>query len=187
MTDFTSGRPVVLETENFRLRTMTPEDATERYIGWLNNPEVNRYIEARHRTQTCETVRRYIERHDNVASFLFGVFTEENQHIGNYSLVTEPEHARGTVGVLIGVRDYWGQGVVLETRPRILDFAFRTLGLVKVSGGCYSNNRPAIYNFRRQGWKLDGIRKSHVVCDGRRVDAVHFAMFRDDWLSRDAR
>lgn len=187
MTIFTPGRPVVLETENFRLRTLTPEDASERYVGWLNDPEVNRYIEARHGTQTRETLRRYIERHDNVTSFVFGVFANEGQHIGNYSLVVEPEHERGTLGVLIGAREFWGRGVVLETRAPVLDFAFRPLGLFKVCGGCYANNMPAIYNYRRQGWKPDGIRKNHAVCDGEWVDVVHFAMFRDDWLSRDVR
>jgi RimJ/RimL family protein N-acetyltransferase len=88
------------------------------------------------------------------------------------------------MGVMIGDKDYWGQGVVLEARARILDFIFAELPIDKVSGGCYQTNGPAIFNYQRQGWKVDGIRKAEHLDRGRRVDTILFAMFREDWLSR---
>ena len=86
---------------------------------------------------------------------------------------------------MIGDRDMWGTGVIQETRAAILKFCFDTLGLEKVNGGCYANNAPAVYNYRRQGWAVDGSRKQHAIYDGKRTDLVHFAMFHEDWRAAD--
>lgn len=175
-----------LDTPRFRLRPLTATDVTERYVAWLNDPEVNRYLEVRFARQTPDSVKAYVTGHDNERRFLWGIFTPDGLHIGNYSLVAEPEHGRGTLGVMIGDRDWWGQNAVQETRAAILDFCFGELSLAKVGGACYANNRPAIYNYQRQGFAVDGVRKSHAICDGRRVDVIMFAMFADVWRDKRA-
>ena len=182
-----TGEAVALETERYLLRTLGKEDATQRYIDWMNDPEIVRYLVSRHKKSAVEDIRRYIQKHDNISRFLFGVFTKESdekQHIGNLSLRCDPDTKAAILGVMIGDQNYWGQGVVLEARSAVLDFAFENLDIRKMSGGCPSANAAAIYNYRRQNWKPDGIRKEHVLVDGRPVDFVHFAMFRDDWLGR---
>jgi len=178
------GREIRLATARFRLRTLSAADVTPRYVAWVNDPAINRYLEVRWQPQTPESVGAFVASHNNVASFLFGIFTPDATHIGNFSLTTEPQHRRGLVGVMIGDKDYWGAGVVLETRAAILDFCFDSLHLEKVSAGCYASNRAAIYNFRRQAWQLDGVRKRHAVDGANRIDTLHYAMFRDDWLAR---
>ena len=104
--------------------------------------------------------------------------------MGNFSLKVDENHRSAVLGVMIGDKDYWGQGVVLEARARILDFIFSELPVDKVSGGCYQTNVHAIFNYKRQGWELDGIRRADRLDQGRRVDAINFAMFREAWLSR---
>ena len=178
---------VELRTKRFLLRSLRQEDVTEAYVGWLNDPEVNRYLEVRFKPQTMESVRAYVGGHDDRTRFLLGIFVEGlARHVGNYSLVVEPEHARGTLGVMIGDRAWWGEGAVLETREAVLDFCFDRLEMEKVSGACYASNRAAIYNYQRQGWLPDGVRKGHAICEGRRVDVIPFAMFRDVWRARKA-
>jgi RimJ/RimL family protein N-acetyltransferase len=178
---------VELRTARFHLRSLRESDVSEAYVGWLNDPEVNRYLEVRFAPQTLETVRAYVAAHDDRRRFLLGIFAEGGaRHIGNYSLAVEPEHARGTLGVMIGDRAWWGEGAVLETRAAVLDFCFDRLALEKVCGACYATNRAAIYNYQRQGWRPDGVRKAHAVCEGRRVDVIPFAMFKADWLGRRA-
>lgn len=176
---------VELRTARFLLRSLRADDVSEAYVSWLNDPEVNRYLEVRFAPQTTASVRAYVASHDDERRFLLGVFAEGGaRHVGNYSLSVEPEHRRGTLGVMIGDKAWWGEGVVLETRVAVLDFCFDRLGLEKVSGACYATNRAAIYNYQRQGWRVDGVRKAHAICEGRRVDVIPFAMFRDDWRSK---
>jgi ribosomal-protein-alanine N-acetyltransferase len=178
---------VELRTDRFLLRSLRESDVSQSYVGWLNDPEVNRYLEVRFKNQTLDSVRAYVASHDGDRSFLLGIFAESGaRHLGNYSLVVEPEHARATLGVMIGDREWWGEGVVLETRGAILDLCFDRLDVEKVSGACYATNRAAIYNYQRQGWRADGVRKAHAISEGRRVDVIPFAMFRADWRAKRA-
>jgi len=170
-----------LNSERFILRTLLPDDVSQRYVDWLNDPEINRYLEVKI-PQTIEAVRSYVAGHDRRTGFLFGIFDNENRHIGNISLVIDERHDVGTIGVTIGERDYWGKNVVQEARQAVIEYAFGELELFKLSGGCKSSNVPAVYNYQRQGWKLDGIRKAHNVDRmGKRVDIVFFCKFRSDW------
>ncbi len=179
-----NARPI-LETERYRLRILTPADATPRYLGWLNDPQVTRYLESRHRPNGLDDIRAYITSHDGHAGFLLGIFTKTGEHVGNYSMRIDLPNAVGTLGVMIGDRDHWGRDVVLETRAAMLHYAFETLRLHKVCGACLSTNLPAIYNYRRQGWAHEGIRREQAIGDGgSRVDVVMFGMLARDWRQR---
>ena len=149
-----NGTPPVeveLQTNNFTLRSLNLSDATERYVGWLNDPEVNRYLEVRHNKNTRDSVKGFISSHDNKSSFLFGVFDKKSgDHVGNYSARCDLMHLTATLGVMLGDKSYWGRRTILETRARILDFLFEDVGLIKVHGACYSSNLPAIYNYKKQ-------------------------------------
>lgn len=170
-----------LETKNYTLRLLRPEDATERYLSWLRDLEVSRNLEVDGLRQTLETLRDYITAHDGKTKFLFGIFTKDGVLIGTHSFSYYPNHKLATCGVMIGDRDYWGKAVPLETRARVLDFAFDELGCEKVEAGCYSINLPALYNFIHQKWAREGIRKAHRIIDGKSVDMVHFGMQKSQW------
>ena len=179
-------RRLVIQTENLMIRTLSKRDVTERYVDWLNNPKVNRFLEVRWHRQEMADVRRYVAEHDNISKFIFGIFANPHElHIGNASLRIGINHRSATLGVMIGDINYWGKkGIVLEARASILDFIFSELPVDKVSGGCYQSNIHAIYNYQHQGWEVDGIRRADRLDQGRRVDVINFAMFREKWLQR---
>ncbi|MBI1731543.1 MAG: GNAT family N-acetyltransferase [Gammaproteobacteria bacterium] len=176
------GQPVCLGTERFELRSLGEGDATERYLGWLRDAEVMRYVNARRDETTLEELRSFIRRHDNRDNFLLGIFTKSGGlHIGNLSAECHPIHRTAKLGVLIGDRAFWGKRAVLEVRTIFLDFLFGPAAMVKVWGPCYAHNVPALFNYRMLGFTVEGVQRSHVVCDGERMDVVNFAMFREDW------
>ena len=176
--------PIHLECGDYLLRALTADDASSRYLEWLRDPEVVGTLMAQRQPQTPETIRAYIGRHDNERGFLFGIFTRDDLHIGNYSVWHYPEDERATVGVMIGDKGYWGRGAVIAPRACVLDFIFDRLHCQKAQAGCLSHNAPAIFNFRRQTWTLEGIRKRQYKMQGRFVDELFFAMFVEDWRGR---
>ncbi len=171
----------ILETKNYTLRTLNTSDTTELYLSWLKDISISKTLDVDGASQTLTTVRDYIDSHDNKPSYLFGIFTKDGRHIGTHSFRYHPNHKLATVGVMIGDKSFWGKGVVLETRARILDWAFKDLQCNKVEAGCYSTNFPAIYNFKHQQWKMEGIRRSHRVVDGIPIDMILFGMMEEDW------
>jgi len=174
---------VSLITNRYFLRTLGPNDATESYVAWMNDPDVNRTLNPKPK-QTVDSIKDYILSHDNQNSFLFGIFTKKQHHIGNISFRSQPEHKMAIMGIMIGDKAHWGAAAALEARSAVLDWAFDFLGLNKVEAGCHHTNAPAVYNFRRQGWTLEGNKRSHLIVAGRPIDELHFAMFKEDWYAR---
>ena len=175
-----------LETENFILRSLTEEDATEKYLSWLNDIEVTKYLEVRLVVSSIESIRNYIRSHDNRTSFLLGIFDKKTgNHIGNYSIRCDSYHSVATVGVMIGDRDYWGRRVITESRRAVVDFLFDEAGMAKAQGACYANNLPAIFNYKAQRYRKEGTLKSHRLFEGKRVDLIMFAILPDErpWIS----
>lgn len=183
--NWTPGQPIELETPRFLLRSLVETDATEAYLAWLRDPEVMRYVNSRRSDPTLDEIRAFIRGHDNRSGFLLGIFTRPaGLHIGNLSAECHPLHRTAKLGVLIGDRAYWGRRAVLESRTTFLDFLFGPAGMIKAWAPCYSRNIPALYNYKVLGFAVEGIQRSHVVCDGERMDVINFAMSRDDWLAQ---
>ena len=176
---------VRLETRRYLLRTLDENDATERYLSWMRDPEVMRYLHARFETHSLDSIRRYIAGHDNRTSFLIGVFCKESGlHVGNYSARCNPHHKTVEQGVLIGDRAHWGRGAVLETRAAVLDFLFDVQGMEKVCGNVYADNVASLFNYKAQGWRHEGTLVSHVKSGEGRCDVLCFAISRDEWRAR---
>jgi len=175
-------KKVILNTDKYILKTLSSSDATNEYLSWLKDKKVSRTLDIDGEKQTIETITNYIESHNNSTDFLFGIFTKyKNIHIGNISLRFHPKHKMANIGIMIGNKKYWGKGVPLETRSKVIDWLFEGFDCNKIEAGCYSINFPSIYNFQKQNWNMEGVLKSHRIVEGRSVDLVLFGMDRDIW------
>ena len=63
-----------LDTENYFLQSLNESDVSERYLSWLHDFEVSKTLEVDGKSQTLETIKDYINWHDNKLKFLFGIF-----------------------------------------------------------------------------------------------------------------
>lgn len=179
---WTAGRPVQLETARYRLRSLVPDAVGPRYLGWLRDPEVIRYLNARFHPADAESVAAFVASHDDDRAFLLGIFDRaDDSHVGNFRVLRSPEHRRAELGVMIGERAHWGRGVVQEVRAAVLDFLFEEAAVEKVIGSVYAANAAAIFNYQAQGFRTDGVQRDHVVLGEGRCDLIHFAMFAADW------
>lgn len=175
----------MLESKTFILRPLqSPQDVSLRYLSWVRDPEINRTLQVDGSSQTLQTLSEYVDKHDRVTCFLFGIFSKDGLHIGTHSFRFFPEDERAVVGTMIGDREYWGKGVPLETRACILNWAFSEFVCEKVEAGCFSNNIPAIFNFVKEGWVREGIQRHHRLMDGTWVDAINYGLLRDEWIDR---
>jgi [ribosomal protein S5]-alanine N-acetyltransferase len=180
-------RPVFLKTERFLLRNLAPTDASERYLAWAADSEVMGPLNVKPTRMTREQLAAYISSFDGMTRFLIGIFTlPENLHIGFYMVEVDPFHDVANFNVVIGDKTYWGQKVVSETRPALIDHFFDDRGVQKVSGQPLARNIPAIFNYKAEGWRLEGILKAHrkSVTDGKRVDQMQFGMTKEEWRAR---
>ena len=163
------------------LRPLTSADVTDAYVGWLNDPEVNRYLETRHSPQTRESVAAFVEAVNGRADeHLFGVLLN-GRHVGNIKIgPVHPAHRVGDVSLLIGARDVWGRGVAAEAIQGVSRHALETLGVRKLSASLYAANVGSERAFLKAGYRREGLRRAHYALNGARSDIVELGLTPDD-------
>jgi len=182
----TAGRPVALRTRRFALRSLKPNDASERWINWLKDPEVMGPLNAPIRSWSIDQLKSYIAGADNHRQYLIGIFElASNVQIGFFRLEVEPFHRRVVFNVVIGEKSWWGKGVINETREALLDEFFNYRGIEKVAGMPFVRNFPAVFNYKAQGWHHEGTMRGHCISTsgGPRLDQYQFGLTKDDWLA----
>lgn len=165
---FIGGRRVIL-------REVRATDVTARYYGWMNDPEVTRYLETRFLPQSIDKIAAYVaamgQSSDSV--FLGIVLKDADHHIGNIKLgPIDWVHRRADMALVIGDKSAWGRGYASEAIGLLTDYAFRTLGLHKVTAGCYASNVGSAKAFQKAGFTAEGVRLQQYFCDGGYVDEI---------------
>lgn len=172
-----------LEGSRIYLRPLDRNDATVEYANWLNDPEVNRYLEARHTTHTVVSCIDFIESTNRDAqSHLFGVFLKEtSEHIGNSKLgFINSRYLTGQLGFFIGRRDYWGRGYAQEIIKTMTCYGLHSLGLQRIEAGCHEENLASMRAFIRSGYTVEGFFRKCAVFEGRRTSSFWLSILKDE-------
>ena len=176
----------IIETERLVIEPFNERYLTERYVAWLNDPEVVRFSEQRFTTHTTESSRAYMQSFEGTPNYFWAFVTRgrSSEHIGNVNAYVDTRNKVGDVGILIGEKSYWGKGYGLEVFVAVTDYLFREMHVRKVTAGTVAGNKGMLRIMKRAGMKEDGRRIRHVIFDGQEFDVVHAALFRDDWMSQ---
>lgn len=170
-----------MQGKRIYLRKVSPDDVNEAYCRWMNDPATNRFLESRFYPHSMETLREYIvnKQGDNLNAFFAIVLNDGDRHVGNIKLgPIDSNHRLADIGILIGEKDCWGKGYALEAISLIVDYAFNTLNLHKMTAGCYAPNKGAIRAFEKAGFVQEGLRKAHCFFEGEYVDDVLLGLVR---------
>jgi len=168
------------------LRPLDRADINETYLSWLNDPEVNRFLEAGLSTHTLSSLEQYYEQVAGSADTRFMAVVEENTdlHIGNVKL--EPinwTHRTAVFGIMIGNKSKWGKGYGTEATRLAVEYAFGDLDLRKVSLGVMVKNVAAIKTYQRLGFVTEGTKRQEVLLEGKFEDVHWMGLLRDEYQS----
>lgn len=170
------------ENDVVRLTVLTPEDVSDSYVEWLNDPEINRYLESRFVTHDRDGVAAFVASMLASPSSLFLAIRskELGRHVGNIKLgPIDRYHGWGEIGLMVGAREAWGRGVATNAIAVISDIGFKDLGLRKLTAGCYASNKGSQIAFERAGFVVEASRRAHFVSDGVLEDLILLARFAD--------
>ena len=165
----------MLKGNKIHLRPVTSADVGDRYIGWMNDPEVTRYLEVRFSAQTRETIAAFVQKMSGKADepFFAICLNESGEHLGNIKLgPINPHHRTADVSLFIGEKGWWGKGIASEAIALVTRHAFEDLKLNKLKAGSYSNNEGSARAFERCGWVREGLQRSQAISEGKEVDVI---------------
>lgn len=159
-----------IETKRLLLRPLKSEDATQVYADWMNDPDVNQYLETRHLLQTVESCISFIEKcNSDKTAYLFGVFIKETgQHIGNAKIgFISDIYKHGQLSLFIGEKEHWGKGYSSELVKAMTQYGFEVLDLHRIEAGCYEDNLASLRIFLKAGYTLEGFKRNHIIQNDR--------------------
>jgi RimJ/RimL family protein N-acetyltransferase len=162
---------VIVATDYLELRYYDGDhgERLETMAEWLNDPEIVRYSEQRHRQHDWESQLQYILNHP-------GVFREihaGDRFIGTISAYIDRPNGVADVGILIGDKSVWGHGYGTKAWTMFCDALFKN-GIRKVEAGAMNLNSRMIGIFRRSGMHFEAYRENHFLLDG---EPVHMVMW----------
>ena len=134
-----------LESDRLLFRPLSSEFISEEYVNWMNDEEVNRYLESGG-DYTIEKLKDFLTEVDrNDILFWAILLKDDGKHIGNIKI--DPINTRnkvGEYGIIIGDRFAWGKGFAREASQRIIDYCFSPqLDLRKITLGVVCDNIKA--------------------------------------------
>jgi RimJ/RimL family protein N-acetyltransferase len=179
--DLQMQRGEIIHTRRLRIVPFAEEYLTPRYVDWLNDPDVMRYSEQRHRRHTMESCRDYWLSFAGTPHHFWAIVVSEGGlgHIGNINAYIDEKNRLADVGILIGEKTVWGQGYGLEAWRAVCSHLLEAEGLRKVTAGTVSANKGMLRIMEKSGMVDDGCRRRHFLFESREVDVVHGALFSE--------
>ena len=170
-----------LRGQRVRLRPMRPADITPQHVGWLNDPEVVRYSNQRFVRHTRYTSRSYLGRFEGSGDVYLSVrLLESDRPIGTLTAHRQLHHGTADIGILMGERAVWGQGLGGEAFQLLADWLAVQPGMRKITCGTLSVNHGMLKVAQRAGFEREAVRVAQELVDGVPADIVLFARFTPD-------
>jgi len=185
----------ILTGEKVRLRPVEERDLP-RFVEWLADREVTRWLAAMGEPPTLEDEREWYENKrldpENVMWSIetLRVLPHDPAHsgqakgrlVGNVELRLTPRARRAEMGIAIQDRTQWSRGLGTDAVRLVLDYAFNDLELNRVELTTDEENARAIRCYEKCGFAREGLLRQHRLIDGKFGNTVVMAVLRGEWL-----
>lgn len=165
---------------------------TSEYIetmqGWMNDHAVTQYLSAGAWPMYLQGEQAWLESLPKDGHLHLGIWHKRDQKLIGSCGLHEIDHIHqlAELGIVIGEKDYWGQGVGREAITRIVQHGFDWLNLRHITLRVLGNNPRAQGLYEQCGFVHTGTIPEHVLKAGQWVDEVHMLCRRDEWNQSEA-
>src|SRR5512146_1291686 len=134
--------------------------SAENWSAWAHDSEYGRLLGGSPATLwTEQQVKEWADKFPGVFQFII-LDNQNDRPIGMIELDgVNWTSGDAFVGIGLGERDYWGQGYGSEAMNIVLGYAFRELGLRRVSLTVFEYNPRAIHCYEKLGFVHEGRRR----------------------------
>ncbi|HIE39784.1 MAG TPA: N-acetyltransferase [Anaerolineales bacterium] len=173
----------MIEGEKVRLRPVEREDLP-RYVRWFSDPEVRRHLSVYLPFSLAQEERWYEglqERLRRNEAVVLAIETSEGIHIGNIGLHGINWKDRSAeLGIVIGEKEYWGQGYGTDAIRTLLRVAFEGMNLHRIYLRVDADNVRGIRCYEKCGFHREGTLRDAVFREGRYYDQLLMSILRPE-------
>lgn len=165
-----------MKTDKVKLIKFTEKSITPEYVSWLNDQEVNRYLDTGRIPVSFDDV--FAPRDDK--NLMFMVMT--NMYYDEYGdIQTDTDYVKyiGTcslhkidwivrkceIGYMIGNKKFWGLGIASDVVKVLSDYAFSRLNMNKITAGVVGDNSGSKKVLEKNGFVLNSVEPQDYFLD----------------------
>ena len=182
----------MIEGEHVRLRTLERTDLPTLHR-WMNDREVMAWarFSPDYMVSLAALEKEYEkelagEEHERTTLFIED--RETGKAIGWVSVRTwDRKHVSANVGIGLGEKALWGQGLGTEAVSLLLEVVFDQQAWHRAELYTLADNRRAIRSAEKCGFRRCGHERESVFYDGGYHDVVEMEQLRSEWVARRAR
>lgn len=157
-----------------------------KYLAWMSDEKVIEFLYSGSNKWDIDELQCYIH-NVNLSddAVIFGIFTlQDNNYIGNIKVgPINFNHKVGEIGYMIGEKEVWGKGYGTEAVNLICKYAFKEIGLHKVTSGCNELNLGSNKVLQKNGFVLEGVlREQEYVNNIGYVAKNIYGLLKRDYL-----
>jgi len=169
-------------TKRLSLRPFMETDITDDYISWLNDPDINQFLESRFTKQTEASVKEWIN-NTNLSNhrMLFGIF-RNNIHIGNFTFyMIDKKHRCLRVGITIGRKECHKQGIANEVLEAAVRYVFKKMKFNRIEAGVYDKNIVSEKLFKKVGFSKEAVFEEIVKYKKNYINMYLYVLLRKNY------
>lgn len=174
----------ILQGDTISLRMVELSDCNENYYNWMNDKEVNQYMETRWAKQTDESIKAFVQSiRQSDHSYLFAI-VYNGKHVGNIKLgPIHPIYKHADISYFIGDKSAWGKGVATEAILLVVKFAFEELKLNKLQAGAFEQNKGSQNALLKAGFVLEGVfrKKAFLTSQDNYCDIYEYSILASEY------
>ena len=159
-------------------------DDVEKYTEWLNDMEIGQFVTLSHQVidieKESELLRELVKN-----NCIFAIVEKDtNKVIGNCGIHQVSDvHRNASLGIFIGEKTFWNQGIGSEATNLLLDFAFNMLNMHNVYLSVLAYNKRAIRCYEKIGFKKVGVQREFMFVSGQYHDVIIYDMLASEFTS----
>ena len=164
---------ISLKSKNLYIRSLKVSDISACYIKGLNNYNLVKYTEARHKKWNYNNVKNNIvESKKNKLPFL-GIFNLKNKHSGSIRLPGYDKYNNMILlGIMIFSPDYSNRGYGSEALKAITEYLLNEGNCNKIVADYCIKNKPSAKLFKNCNYKIECRLKKNVYVDNKYEDSI---------------
>jgi RimJ/RimL family protein N-acetyltransferase len=145
----------MLEGKRIYLYPLDFSFCSEKYLSWLNDPDVFAHLNAGG-DYTIDELYDFVDKNTKQGVLFWAiVLKEDNNHIGNIKIdKINFKEFYGEYGIMIGEKSVWGRGYGAEASKIVIDYCFNNVGLEAINLGVHAENILAVNLYKKLGFSI---------------------------------
>jgi RimJ/RimL family protein N-acetyltransferase len=171
----------IIKSDVTVLRPLGRADIENR-VRWFNDADVRKTLIISERYELEKTIRWFEKMQADDCRAEFVIETAEKIPVGIVGLAgIDSTHRTAEIYIVIGQKEFWGKGVMLEAERLLIDWAFNSLGLEKIWAQTRPDNIASLITMKKIGFQIEGTLRNEKIVNGQRTTVLHLGLLREDF------